>query len=255
MADVIAIPAFEDNYLWLLVHGKYAAVVDPGDAEPVWDYLQQHQLTLSAILCTHHHGDHIGGIRSLLSHGTVPVYGPAQEAIPHRSVAVKQGDIVTLPELELEFTVLDVPGHTAGHVAYYGAERLFCGDTVFGCGCGKLFEGTPPMMYASLSKIAALPDNTRMYCAHEYTLENIQFAKTVEPHNPDLLAREAADRTTRERGEPTIPSLLLTEKRTNPFLRSHEASVIAAAEQHVGHPLREPAQVFAAVRAWKDTFS
>ena len=254
MADVIAIPAFEDNYLWLLVHGQYAAVVDPGDAGPVWDYLVRHQLTLCAILCTHHHGDHIGGIRALLAHGTVPVFGPAHETIPGRSVAVQQGDRVRLSELELEFEVLDVPGHTAGHVAYYGAERLFCGDTVFGCGCGKLFEGTPAMMYDSLAKITALPDDTWIYCAHEYTLENIQFAKAVEPHNHDLLQREAEDRARRMRGIATVPSRLGTEKRTNPFLRSHEKSVIKAAEQHVGHKLSDAVQVFAAVRAWKDTF-
>lgn len=254
MADVIAIPAFEDNYLWLLVQGNYAAVVDPGDAEPVWDYLVQHQLKLCAILCTHHHGDHVGGILSLLSHGSVPVYGPAREAIPGRTVAVKQGDVVRIPELALEFAVLDVPGHTSGHVAYYGAERLFCGDTVFGCGCGKLFEGTPPMMHASLSKIAALPDDTLLYCAHEYTLENIQFAKAVEPHNADLHAREAQDRKRRAQGLATVPFLLSMEKRTNPFLRSHEPSVINAAQAHTGQTLTTPAQVFAAVRAWKDTF-
>lgn len=254
MADVIPIPAFEDNYLWLLVQGNHAAVVDPGDAEPVWDYLVQHQLKLCAILCTHHHGDHIGGIRSLLAHGSVPVYGPAREAIPGRTVAVKQGDVVSIPELALEFAVLDVPGHTIGHVAYYGADRLFCGDTVFGCGCGKLFEGTPPMMHASLSKIAALPDHTLLYCAHEYTLENMQFAKTVEPGNTALRDREAKDRQRREQGLPTVPFSLGLEKQTNPFLRSHEASVIQAAETHTGQTLSEPAQVFAAVRAWKDTF-
>jgi hydroxyacylglutathione hydrolase len=252
MIQVVPIPAFEDNYLWLLVHGKSAAVVDPGDAQPVLRYLAQHQLTLCAILCTHHHADHVGGIRELLAQYPVPVYGPAQEKIPGRTQAVVEGDCVRLPELGLEFSVIDVPGHTAGHVAYYGAERLFCGDTLFACGCGRLFEGTPQAMHQSLSKLARLPDATLVYCAHEYTLDNIRFAKVVEPDNADLLQREIDDRNSRAQHQPTVPSRLDLEKRTNPFLRSAMPTVIAAAQRYAGRTLPEPWQVFAVVRAWKD---
>lgn len=253
MIQIIPISAFEDNYLWLLVHGTYAAVVDPGDAQPVLDYLKQHHLTLCAILCTHHHGDHVGGNRELLRHYQVPVYGPAHENIPGRTHALVDGDIVRLPELAVDLTVFDVPGHTAGHVAYYGAESLFCGDTLFACGCGRLFEGTPQTMYQSLSKIASLPDATQIYCAHEYTLDNIRFAKVVEPTNPDLLERERHDQESRANNQPTVPSRLDLEKRTNPFLRSQVPSVIQAAQEYAGHPFTEPWQVFATVRAWKDS--
>jgi hydroxyacylglutathione hydrolase len=250
--QVVPIPAFEDNYLWLLVRGEQALVVDPGDAAPVLDYLAQHGLKLCAILCTHHHGDHVGGIRTLLQHFDVPVYGPAHETIPSRTHPVAEGDLVKIPELGLEFSVIDVPGHTAGHVAYYGAERLFCGDTLFACGCGRLFEGTPAMMYASISKLARLPDATLMYCAHEYTLNNIRFAKKVEPDNADLIQRETNDRASRAKHLPTVPSTLGLEKRTNPFMRSLEPTVIQAAERYVGHALSDPAEVFGTVRAWKD---
>lgn len=250
--QVVPVPAFEDNYLWLLVSGKQAAVVDPGDASPVLAYLAQHGLALCAILCTHHHGDHVGGIRTLLKQFDVPVYGPAHETIPGCTHPVAEGDTVKIPELGLEFSVIDVPGHTSGHVAYYGAERLFCGDTLFACGCGRLFEGTPETMYASIAKLARLPDATLMYCAHEYTLDNIRFAKKVEPDNPDLIQREADDRATRARHLPTVPSTLGLEKRTNPFMRSLAPTVIQAASHYVGRPLSDPAQVFGTVRAWKD---
>ncbi len=250
--QVVPIPAFEDNYLWLLVRGAKALVVDPGDAKPVLDYLAQHGLELCAILCTHHHADHVGGIRKLLQHFKVPVYGPAHETIPGRTHPVTEGDTVKIPELGLEFSVIDVPGHTAGHVAYYGAERLFCGDTLFACGCGRLFEGTPAMMYASISKLARLPGTTLMYCAHEYTLDNIRFAKKVEPDNADLIQREEHDHASRAQHLPTVPSTMGLEKRTNPFMRCLEPTVIQAAERYVGHALSDPAQVFGTVRAWKD---
>lgn len=252
MLQIVPIPAFEDNYLWLLVRGTHAAVVDPGDAQPVLNYLAQHKLSLCAILITHHHGDHVGGIRELLSQFPVPVYGPAHEKIPGRTQAVTEGDCVRLPELGVEFSVIDVPGHTAGHVAYYGAESLFCGDTLFACGCGRLFEGTPQAMHQSLSKLAHLPDATLVYCAHEYTLDNIRFAKVVEPDSADLLQREIDDRNSRAEHRPTVPSRLDLEKRTNPFLRSAIPTVVAAAQRYAGRTLPEPWQVFAVVRAWKD---
>jgi hydroxyacylglutathione hydrolase len=251
---IIPVPAFEDNYIWLLRNQRYAAAVDPGDAEPVLDYLAREGIDLCAILITHHHGDHTGGIEDLLRHGRVPVFGPRREAIPGVSHPVGEGDTVKLPELDAELAVLDVPGHTAGHIAYYGVNSLFCGDTLFTCGCGKLFEGTPAQMYGSLEKFAALPDETQVYCAHEYTLENIGFAKRVEPANAQLLEREARDRRSRERGQPTLPASLALEKATNPFLRHHHPDVIEAASRFAGHPLTNPVEVFAAVREWRNRF-
>ncbi|MBU1689657.1 MAG: hydroxyacylglutathione hydrolase [Gammaproteobacteria bacterium] len=251
---IIPVPAFEDNYIWLICDEHYAAVVDPGDAEPVLDYLGRHGLRLAAILITHHHGDHTGGIETLLEHTAVPVYGPRKENIPGISNPVGTGDTVQLPELGVEFAVLDVPGHTAGHIAYYGANSLFCGDTLFTCGCGKLFEGTPLQMHASLQKFAALPDETQVYCAHEYTLENIRFAKLVEPANRQLLEREARDLQTREQGRPTLPSTMALEKSTNPFLRCEHPAVIEAAVHFSGGPLDNAVMVFTAIREWRNRF-
>jgi len=251
---IIPVPAFEDNYIWLISDGRYAAAVDPGDAEPVLDYLGRHGLLLTAILNTHHHRDHTGGNAALLRHGKVPVFGPRGENIPTVTHPVGEGDTVQLPELGAAFKVLDVPGHTAGHVAYYGANSLLCGDALFACGCGKLFEGTPAQMLVSLRKFAALPDDTRVYCAHEYTLENILFAKIVEPGNITLQERETHDRQTRERGLPTLPSTIALEKATNPFLRWDEPAVIEAAETFAKRTLADPVSVFAAIREFRNTF-
>lgn len=251
---IIPVPAFEDNYIWLLRNQRYAAAVDPGDAEPLLDYLEREGLSLTAILVTHHHGDHTGGIEDLLCHARVPVYGPRRETIPGVSHPLGEGDCAKLPELDVELAVLDVPGHTAGHIAYYGANSLFCGDTLFTCGCGKLFEGTPAQMLASLEKFAALPDDTRIYCAHEYTLENIGFAKLVEPANAQLLERELHDRRSREQGHPTLPASLALEKATNPFLRYRHPDVIQAASRFAGHPLSDPIAVFAAIREWRNRY-
>lgn len=248
---IIPIPAFDDNYIWLIRNEHHAAAVDPGDAEPVLAYLDRHGLRLTAILNTHHHGDHTGGNEELAQRTHVPVFGPRGEKIPALTHPVGEGDIVRLPELGAEFTVFDVPGHTAGHVAYYGVNSLFCGDTLFTCGCGKLFEGTAAQMHASLQKLAALPDETAVYCAHEYTLTNILFAKSVEPANAALLEREADAVRTREAGLPTVPSTILLEKQTNPFLRCWEPAVAEAASRHAGLALDEPASVFAALRKWK----
>jgi hydroxyacylglutathione hydrolase len=254
MLQVIPLPAFRDNYIWLLRAGRSAAVVDPGDAAPVLDYLALHGLALVAILNTHHHGDHVGGNRELLEKFDVPVYGPRHESIPGLTHPVEESSRVVLPALDLELQVLDVPGHTRGHVAYYGANSLFCGDTLFSCGCGRLFEGTAAQMHASLQKIAALPPDTRVYCAHEYTLSNIRFAKAVEPGNADLLAREQEVLALRGRDAPSLPSTLQLERRTNPFLRCDQTQVRAAAERHASRSLADGTAVFATLRAWKDDF-
>ena len=255
MIEITPIPTFTDNYVWLLREpgrGR-ATVVDPGDAAPVLAALDAAGLELGSILVTHHHADHVGGIAALLErHPGAPVYAPAGERIPGCTVDLADGDRITPAGLPLELAVLEVPGHTAGHIAYYGEGSLFCGDTLFGCGCGRLFEGTPQQMSASLDRLAALPGDTRVYCAHEYTLENIGFAKWVEPDSPELLAREQRDRALRAAGLPTVPSTLELERRTNPFLRVREPSVITAAQQYAQAPLATPSAVFAAVRRWKD---
>lgn len=252
MTTIHPIPAFEDNYIWLLRNGSHAAVIDPGDADPVVDYLSQHGLSLDAILLTHHHGDHCAGAAELDSRYHSPVYGPRQENIAAVTHPLAEGDIVKLPELSASLTILDVPGHTRGHIAYYGINSLFCGDALFACGCGRLFEGTAAQMQTSLAKFSALPDDTLVYCAHEYTLANIRFARTAEPGNLRLQERETAERLKRERGQPTLPSTMGLEKQTNPFLRWDSPEIIAGASHFTGHPLSAPAAVFGATRKWKD---
>jgi hydroxyacylglutathione hydrolase len=252
MIDIVPIPAFEDNYIWLIRNGTAAVAVDPGDAGPVVDYLQRHQHKLAAILLTHHHGDHTGGVTELQRRFDALVYGPRREAIASVTHPLGEGDLIDLPSLGCTFQVLDVPGHTAGHVAYYGINSLFCGDALFACGCGRLFEGSAQQMHASLAKFSALPDDTKVYCAHEYTLENIHFAKAVEPGNAALMEREHRERKMLLQGHPTLPSSIGLEKLTNPFLRCGVPTVMAAASQFAGHPLPEPADVFAAIRQWRD---
>jgi hydroxyacylglutathione hydrolase len=252
--QVTPIPAFQDNYLWLLDNSRFAAVVDPGDAEPVLRHLQAHKLDLSAILVTHHHGDHIGGVAELLERYPVPVFGPAEEDIPDLTHRLREGSSITVPGLDITFSVLEVPGHTAGHIAYVGNGMLFCGDTLFACGCGRLFEGTPAQMTTSLGKLAALSGDTKVYCAHEYTLSNIRFAEAVEPGNQALRERKIRESLKREEGIPTLPSSIALECDTNPFLRWSAPEVIAAAERAAGRKLHQPQEVFGALREWKNRF-
>jgi hydroxyacylglutathione hydrolase len=252
MLEVAAVKAFKDNYVWTLRNKTHAAVVDPGEAQPVFDYLGREKLELAAILATHHHPDHVGGIAQILEKWRVPVYGPKGEPIATLTNPVSEGDSVSIPALGVSFSVLDIPGHTRAHIAYYGAGALFCGDTLFACGCGRLFEGTAEQMYASLSKLRALPDGTKVYCGHEYTLANIGFAKNVEPGNAALAAREARDRQLREAGRPTVPSTMREEKATNPFLRCTEPAVVESVNKYLGTRVSDPVRVFAAIREWKN---
>lgn len=254
MLDVIPIPAFDDNYIWCLRKPGVAEVVlvDPGDADPVIAYLEAEGLTAAAVLITHHHYDHVGGVADLARRYPLEVFGPADEGIASVTHPVREGDMVRLPVLGAEFRVLDVPGHTRGHVAYVGHGLLFCGDTLFAAGCGRLFEGTAKQMQASLEKIRTLADDTLMYCAHEYTLDNLRFALVVEPDSAELRARQKADQAKRTHGLPTIPSTLGLEKATNPFLRYLEPTVIEAAQAYAGRSLPHAAEVFSVVRAWKD---
>ncbi len=254
--DPIALPAFADNYLWLLHDGVRALVVDPGDAGPVHAALDARGLELAAILVTHHHGDHVGGVDALRARLRGPVYGPRTERIPAPFVPVDDGDVVEA--IGLRFEVIGVPGHTAGHVAYYhrpaqGAGLLFCGDTLFSAGCGRLFEGTAAQMQASLAKLAALPGDTRVCCAHEYTVSNLRFARAVEPGNAAVAEHLAWCERQRAEGGITLPSSIARELAINPFLRCTEPAVVASALGH-GAAGADPVPVFAALRQWKNEF-
>jgi hydroxyacylglutathione hydrolase len=254
--ELIALPAFADNYIWMLHDGTDAVVVDPGEAAPVLSALDERQLALSGILVTHHHGDHVGGVDELRSRLKGAVYGPKRERIPEPFVAVADGDSVDL--LGLRFEVIEVPGHTAGHVAYFhagrdGAPILFCGDTLFSGGCGRLFEGTAEQMHASLARLASLPGDTRVCCAHEYTLSNLKFARAVEPGNAALVRYNADCEATRAAGRPTLPSTIAVERAINPFLRCDQPEVTASARTQ-GARSAEGTEVFAALRRWKNEF-
>lgn len=257
MLEVSPVRAFSDNYLWLIRtpdDRRGAVVVDPGDARPVEAALEQHGLALKAILVTHHHPDHVGGVQALAARHGAGVFGPSRERLPCEYRPLDDGDVVSLADLGLEFRVMAVPGHTLGHIAYHGHDALFCGDTLFSAGCGRLFEGTPTQMLGSLDRIAALPDDTRIYCAHEYTLSNLRFAAAVEPGNADVLDTLEAVHELRARDGITLPTTLGHERRINPFLRCRKPAVRAAAEARAGTPLPGPVDVFAVIRGWKDEF-
>jgi len=254
MLEIVPLPAFKDNYIWTLRSGTKAAVVDPGEARPVREYLAREGVTLVAILATHHHPDHVGGIAELVGKSKFPVFGPKGEPIPALTNPLGQGGKVEIPELGASFTVIDIPGHTRAHIAYYGLGSLFCGDTLFACGCGRVFEGTAAQMLESLSKLAALPDETKVYCGHEYTLANIRFARAVDPRNELLAAREERAQRLREAGLPTLPSTLGEERATNPFLRCAEPAVVDSANKYLGARVADPVRVFAAIRDWKNKF-
>jgi hydroxyacylglutathione hydrolase len=279
--NLTPLPAFQDNYLWLLHDGQRALVVDPGDAGPVQAHLRAHGLRLEAILVTHHHQDHTGGVDTLREATGARVYGPARERIPEPVTRLSEGDHIEV--LGLRFEILDVPGHTAGHIAYYckdtsgplrtssgppkgehpawggpapddGTPLVFCGDTLFSGGCGRLFEGTAAQMFESLSKLAALPGNTRVCCTHEYTLGNLKFATAVEPGNSQLNHYRQQCEERRSRGEPTLPSTIALEIGVNPFLRTRQPAVAQAARAYDGADEADPVAVFAALRQWKNEF-
>ncbi len=254
MLTLIPLPAFEDNYIWVLHDGHQAIAVDPGDPAPLIAYLKSLQLDLRAVLVTHHHRDHTGGIVELRQRYECAIYAPDNPRIPAVTHALRGGDAVNLAAPDLHIKVLATPGHTLDHLSYVVQDMLFCGDTVFGCGCGKLFEGDPAMMAASLDSILMLPDATRVCCAHEYTLSNIEFAKTIDGSNPDLLERERRDQALRAKNQPTLPSTLAQEKATNPFLRFRKPDMIASATRYLNRSRPSPAEVFGAIRAAKDAW-
>jgi hydroxyacylglutathione hydrolase len=252
--EIFPLPAFEDNYIWCLRHEHALAVVDPGDATPVLRHLAESGERLAAIMVTHHHRDHTGGIAELTARHPVPVFAPAIEATAGTTHPIKAGDRIELPELGVEFDVLDFAGHTRGHLGYYRPGSLFCGDTLFGCGCGRLFEGTAAQLHEALAKIGALPPLTLIYSAHEYTESGIRFANAVEPDNPAIGIRGRQVHERLGAGKPTVPFTLADELATSPFLRCREPGVISAAARRLGRAPVDELEVFATLREWRDHF-
>lgn len=253
--NVFPIRAFNDNYIWCLHNQIHCTVVDPGDAAPVLAYCKDNQLTLSAILITHHHLDHTGGIDALLTaFPDIPVYGPHNKNIRQITVPLSQNEGVELTHLGVKFAVLEVPGHTLDHIAYYGDVGLFCGDTLFSAGCGRLFEGSPQQMFQSLAKLTALPANTEVYCTHEYTMANIAFAEAVEPNNQALIDYKSWANDQRIKDCPTLPSSIRNELAVNPFLRCYSEELVANVSLNIGAKLVSEQMTFASLRSWKDNF-
>lgn len=255
--EISALPAFTDNYVWLLADhsSQTCAVVDPGDAGPVQSWLEEHpSWVLTDVLITHHHSDHVGGVAMLKSALDVRVHGPSAEPIPSRDRALKDGDVIQI--LGRPVHVIGVPGHTSGHIAYYFVDddALFSGDTLFSAGCGRLFEGTPGQMLRSLDRLAALPEQTQVFCAHEYTLANLRFALAVDPDNRQIAERLAEVHEMCTAGRCTLPSSISVERRLNPFLRVREATIIGAVQRHAGQQITSVEKCFAALRRWKDQF-
>lgn len=256
MPKIIPIPAFQNNYIWTIHNDQYAIVVDPGDAVPVIQYLDEQRLQLIAILVTHHHRDHIGGINDLVELYNTPVYGPRREKIPHLTHPLGEGDEVEFNQLNFRAKVIDIPGHTLGHIAYLWDGGMFCGDTLFTCGCGKIFEGTPEQLHQSLLQLASQPDDTLVYCAHEYTEYNTPFALICEPGNAALKQRILDAEALRAHHKPTVPSTIQLEKATNPFLRCKEPEIIQKIEHQFGMqlPTGDEQAAFTALRKWRDLF-
>lgn len=253
--EIFPIPALTDNYIWCIHDGCYAVVVDPGDAKPVVDTLLKHGLRLGSILITHHHYDHVGGIAALNQmFPNVQVIGPNNHNISNLNRMVKEGDEIVFDNIGLKLSVMDVPGHTLDHIAFYNNDMLFCGDTLFCAGCGRLFEGTPAQMLSSLKKLASLPDSIPVYCTHEYTLANLAFAEAVEPENQQIKALIESVSKLREADLPSLPSSLKLEKQINPFLRSHIKTHWAHIENKTNTTINNEESAFAAVRKWKDRF-
>ncbi|MCP3680084.1 MAG: hydroxyacylglutathione hydrolase [Gammaproteobacteria bacterium] len=255
MIEITAIRALETNYIWAIIDhdSRRCALIDPGAAEPANRFLAEQHLKLGAILITHHHWDHVNGIEGILAQHSAPVYGPSRETIPLLTNPMADNSQLTL-ELGIELTVLELPGHTLGQVAYWGAGAIFTGDTLFSAGCGRMFEGTPEQFWHSLERLIALPDHTQLYCGHEYTLDNLAFARTVEPDNHAIGERILQCQSLTGQNLPTVPIDMATEKKTNPFLRCQQPTVIDAAEAHANRELPSAAEVFHVLRSWKDGF-